>query len=86
MELPQDPEQLEQLFRGIPDWGHGAFMSRLVQSEGESSSWRLNMSVELSAEEGDVILGNLLSQALDDDDEWMGSDHGETFDFNNNSN
>ena len=40
--------------------------------------------MEVSPDEGDQLLGASLQRALDEDEELMGSDRGEDFDFDGN--
>ena len=59
------PQILEASLEGLQrrDW-HGT-TGRLVESEG-SSRWRLELSVPLSQEEGELILSNLTLARLGD--------------------
>jgi len=78
----QDPEvlrpRLERILPGLSRW---VVQSRLVQTD---LSWRLDLSMEVSPDEGDQLLGASLQRALDEDEELMGSDRGEDFDFDGN--
>ena len=78
----QDPEVLRpRLERVLPGLSRWVVQSRLVQTD---LSWRLDLSVEVSPDEGDQLLGASLQRALDEDEELMGSDRGEDFDFDGN--
>ena len=50
---------LESAFRGVPSRSLGELGARLVQEEG-SMNWSLEVSIQLSAEEGDQVFDNLM--------------------------
>jgi len=58
---------LEAAFRGVPLRSLGELGARLVQEEG-SMNWTLEVSIQLSSEEGDQVFDNLMpgrSESLD---------------------
>ena len=50
---------LEAAFRGVPSRSLGELGARLVQEEG-LMNWSLEVSIQLSAEEGDQVFDNLM--------------------------
>ena len=58
---------LEAAFRGFLSRNLGELGARLVQEEG-SMNWSLEVSIQLSAEEGDQVFNNLMPGRLESPD------------------
>jgi len=70
---------LEDAFRGIPSRSLGELGACLVQEEG-SMNWSLEMSIQLSAEEGDQVFNNLMPGRSESPDWESGSVENESND------
>ena len=66
---------LEDAFRGVPSRSLGELGARLVQEEG-SMNWTLEVSIQLSSEEGDQVFDNLMPGRSESPDWERGSSCG----------
>jgi len=69
---------LEAAFRGVPS-SLGELGARLVQEEG-SMNWTLEVSIQLSSEEGDQVFDNLMPGRSESPDWERGSVENELYD------
>jgi len=70
---------LEAAFRGVPSRSLGELGARLVQEEG-SMNWTLEVSIQLSSEEGDQVFDNLMPGRSESPDWERGSVENESYD------
>jgi len=70
---------LEAAFRGVPSRSLGELGAHLVQEEG-SMNWTLEVSIQLSSEEGDQVFDNLMPGRSESPDWERGSVENESYD------